>query len=249
MVTDLPADRAAERDQDLSHRAAVHAALADPTRLRIVDELALSDRSPSELGAALRIGSNLLAHHLAVLDRAGILERTVSAGDGRRRYLRLASNGLASIAEPVASLVARHVLFVCTANSARSQLAAAAWNARHEVPASSAGTRPAAAVRPEAVEAAARQGLDLRAASPRAVGDVTEDPDLVVTVCDVAHEELGPLPEDVRLLHWSIPDPAPEGSPRAFDEALRRIGARVDVLTAHVRPPRRSTGRPRRSRP
>lgn len=249
MDAESSADATGEHDRDLTRRAAVHAALADPTRLRIVDELALSDRSPSELGAALRIGSNLLAHHLAVLDRAGLLERTVSAGDGRRRYLRLASDALVSIAEPVASLIARHVLFVCTANSARSQLAAAAWNARHDVPASSAGTRPSAAVRPEAVEAAAREGLDLRAARPRAVGDVTEDPDLVVTVCDVAHEELGPLPEDVRLLHWSIPDPALEGSPRAFDEALRRIGARVDLLAAHVRPPRRSTGRSRRSRP
>jgi protein-tyrosine-phosphatase len=234
---------------DLERRTGVHAALADPTRLRIVDELATSDRSPSELAASLGIGSNLLAHHLAVLERAGILERSASAGDGRRRYLRLAPDALASIAEPVASLVARHVLFVCTANSARSQLAAAAWNARHEVAASSAGTHPSSSVRPEAVEAAARAGLDLRGARPRSVRDVTEDPDLVVTVCDVAHEELGPLAEGVRLLHWSIPDPARDGSPRAFDEALRRIDARVDALAAHVRPPTRSPHRSRRSRP
>lgn len=248
MSVELPAATTAGDPGGLIRRAAVHAALADPTRLRIVDELAMSDRSPSELGATLGMGSNLLAHHLATLGRVGIVERTASAGDARRRYLRLAPDALASIAEPVASIVARHVLFVCTANSARSQLAAAVWNARHEVSASSAGTRPAASVRPETIAAAARAGLDLHAARPRAVNDVAEEADLVVTVCDVAHEELGPLPTDVRLLHWSIPDPARDGSPRAFDEALRRIDARVENLATHVRPSHRPP-RSRRSRP
>jgi protein-tyrosine-phosphatase len=229
----------------LRRRAAVHAALADPHRLSIVDELAMSDRSPSELGASLEIGSNLLAHHLRVLERAGLVERLGSAGDRRRRYLRLVPDAVAAIVEPVATLVARHVLFVCTANSARSQLAAAAWNARHPVPATSAGTRPAPAVRPEAVAAAARAGLDLSGAVPRSVDRVSERPDLVVTVCDVAHEELAALPEDVRLLHWSVPDPADSTLPDPFDDALHRITARIDALAPHVRPPRP----PRRSRP
>lgn len=228
-----------------SRRAAVHAALSDPHRLAVVDELAISDRSPSELGASLGIGSNLLAHHLGVLEEAGVIERLSSAGDGRRRYLRLRPDALVAIAEPVATLVARHVLFVCTANSARSQLAAAAWNARHEVPASSAGTRPAAAVRPEAIEAAARAGLDLSAARTRSVDEVTEEPDLVITVCDVAHEELQTLREGATLLHWSIPDPASAGTPAAFDDALRRVTRRVQTLVPRVRP----TDRPRRSRP
>ncbi len=226
-------------------RAAIHAALADPHRLEIVDELAISDRSPSELGASLRIGSNLLAHHLGVLQEAGIVERTTSAGDGRRRYVRLVPDALAAIAEPVAILVARQVLFVCSANSARSQLAAAVWNARHVVGATSAGTRPAKEVRPEAVEAAARAGLDLRAARTRSIEAITERSDLVVTVCDVAREELGALPERARLLHWSIPDPALSDSPTAFDDALHRITSRVETLAPHVRPPHR----PRRSRP
>jgi protein-tyrosine-phosphatase/DNA-binding transcriptional ArsR family regulator len=221
----------------LTARVALHGALADVHRLRIVDELAMSDRSPSELGARLGIGSNLLAHHLGVLEDAGLLERHASAGDGRRRYLRLVPDALAAIGEPVLVLVARHVLFVCTANSARSQLAAAAWNARHEVPASSAGTRPAATVRPEAVAAAARAGLDLVGARPRAVADVGERPDLVVTVCDVAHEELRALPEGARLLHWSIPDPARDPSPSAFDDALMRVASRVESLAPLVRPP------------
>ncbi|MGZ8572014.1 MAG: arsenate-mycothiol transferase ArsC, partial [Actinomycetota bacterium] len=158
---------------------------------------------------------------------------------------------LSIIAEPVATLVARHVLFVCTANSARSQLAAALWNARHEVPASSAGTWPASEVRPEAVEAGARTGLDLQGASTRPIEDVAERPDLVVTVCDVAREELGTLPTSVRLLHWSVPDPALIGTPRAFDEALTQIASRVETLAPRVRSSRRpsSTHPPRRTRP
>ncbi len=232
-------------EMSVARRTAVHGALADPHRLEIVDELAISDRSPTDLGRSLAIGSNLLAHHLGVLEEAGLIERHASDGDARRRYVRLVPEALALIAKPVATLVARHVLFVCRANSARSQLAAAAWNARHDVPASSAGTRPADRVRPEAVQAAARAGLDLRSAHPRSIGELTRWPDLVVTVCDVAREELPRLAEDVRLLHWSVPDPARSASPSAFDRALNRITERIDVLAPHVRPTRRG----RRSRP
>jgi ArsR family transcriptional regulator, arsenate/arsenite/antimonite-responsive transcriptional repressor / arsenate reductase (thioredoxin) len=231
-------------EMSLVQRAAIHGVFADPHRLEIVDELAMSDRSPSELGISLGIGSNLLAHHLRVLEEAGIVERLASAGDARRRYVRLLPDAVSVIAEPVATLVARDVLFVCTANSARSQLAAAVWNARHEVPASSAGTRPAQRVRREAIEAAARADLNLRGSRTRSIDEVT-DPDLVVTVCDIAHEEVRSLPANAKLLHWSIPDPARSRSPSAFDRALGRLTARVEILAPHVRPPRR----PRRSRP
>jgi protein-tyrosine-phosphatase len=232
-------------EMSLAQRAAIHGVLADPYRLEIVDELSMSDRSPSELGISLGIGSNLLAHHLRVLEDAGIVERLASAGDARRRYVRLVPDAVSVIAEPVATLAARHVLFVCTANSARSQLAAAVWNARHEVRASSAGTRPAERVRGEAIEAAARAGLDLRGARTMSIDEVTDDPDLIVTVCDIAHEEVRSLPANAKLLHWSIADPALSRSPSAFDRALGRITARVEILAPHVRPPRR----PRRSRP
>jgi len=232
-------------EMSLARRAAIHGVLADPHRLEIVDELAISDRSPSELGISLGIGSNLLAHHLRVLEEEGIVERLASAGDARRRYVRLVPDAVSVIAQPVATLVARRVLFVCTANSARSQLAAAVWNARHEVPASSAGTRPAERVRREAIEAAARAGLNLRGSRTRSIDEVIDDPDLVVTVCDIAHEEVRSLPADAKLLHWSIPDPALSRSPSAFDRALGRLTARVEILAPHVRPPHR----PRRSRP
>jgi len=85
------------------------------------------------------------------------------------------------------------------------------------------------------VRAGARAGLDLTGARPRSIDELTESPDLVVTVCDVAHEEMPNLAEDVRLLHWSIPDPARSTTPRAFDQALERITRRIETLAPRVR--------------
>lgn len=160
-------------------RARIHGALGDPHRLAIVDALAASDLAPSEVREMLAIESNLLAHHLDVLSDAGVVERTLSHGDRRRRYLHLRREALAAIAQPL-TIAASGVLFVCTANSARSQLAAALWNARHSVPAASAGTEPAERVHPHARRAAARRGLDLAGARPRALDDISTGPDLVV---------------------------------------------------------------------
>lgn len=232
---------------DLDRRVAVHAALADGYRLAIVDELAVSDRSPSDLLKRLGIESNLLAHHLGVLERAGLVERVTSAGDRRRRYLRLVPDGLALTCESARRLTADGVLFVCTANSARSQLAVALWNACHEVVATSAGTQPAPCVHPEAVRAGARAGLDLSRSAPRSLDDIARPPDLVVTVCDRAHEQLARRPAESVVLHWSIPDPAEDGHPAAFDLAIRCLSTRIGALAPLVTPRRRP--RPRRSRP
>src|SRR5579859_7753259 len=74
----------AELSFELARRAAVHAALADPARLQITDTLLAGDASPSELAALLGLPSNLLAHHLHVLEQAGVITRR-SKGDRRRR--------------------------------------------------------------------------------------------------------------------------------------------------------------------
>jgi len=74
---------------DLAERAQFHTALGDPGRLAIVDALALSDLSPGDLAQLLGIASNLLAHHLRVLEQAGVVRRSKSEGDGRRSYVRL----------------------------------------------------------------------------------------------------------------------------------------------------------------
>src|SRR5712675_3133176 len=131
----------AERTSDLARRAAIHAALADPARLQIADTLLAGDASPSELAALLAMPSNLLAHHLHVLEQAGVITRRRSEGDRRRTYLQLIPATLDSLAAPPAR-AAQRVLFVCTANSARSHLAAALWRRASSVPAVSAGTHP-----------------------------------------------------------------------------------------------------------
>ena len=139
----------------------------------------------------LAMPSNLLAHHLRVLEQAGIITRRRSEGDRRRTYLQLipGAAGLAGPRRPRAT--ALRVLFVCTANSARSHLAAALWRQASSVPAVSAGTHPAAAIDPGAIAAAARHRLPLPRLRPRHISEVRHDGDLVITVCDLAHEELG----------------------------------------------------------
>lgn len=208
---------------DVERRAAVHAALGDPVRLALVDELVRSDRAPVELRRALGIESNLLAHHLTVLEQVGLVERSRSSGDGRRRYVRLRREQLRGLA-PGRALPAEPALFVCSANSARSQLAAALWTDLTGAPSDSAGTRPGRRVHPGAVAAAARAGLDLSGATPRALDPQERLPALVITVCDQAHEA---VEGDPAWLHWSVPDPVPAGTAAAFDDTVRVLRDRI----------------------
>ena len=206
----------------LARRAAVHAALGEPVRLEIVEDLALSDRSPKELAARFSLPTNLLAHHLDVLENVGMIERLVSSGDRRRRYVRLVRAPFAQLAM-AAALPAGPVLFVCSHNSARSQLAAALWTARTGATATSAGTHPADRVHPGAVAAASRAGLDLSGAEPRML-DAAGPLGLIVTVCDQAHEELDPEPG---WWHWSLPDPVQDGRAAAFDATITELDDRI----------------------
>lgn len=210
-------------DHALAARAACHAALGDPTRLAVVDELTLSDRTPSELARLVGLPSNLLAHHLDVLEAAGLIDRCTSSGDGRRRYVRLRHQRLDALRSGP-RLPAQPARFVCSANSARSQLAAALWRHLTDCPADSAGTHPAPQVHPRAVAAARRAGLELAGTPPRRLDQAGASPALVVTVCDRAHEELG---VGSSWLHWSIPDPVAAGSDSAFDEAVARLRERI----------------------
>lgn len=220
-----------ERLSDLERRAEVHAALADPARLRVTDMLADGDASPSELAAMLAMPSNLLAHHLRVLEDAGIVTRHRSQGDGRRTYLRLNPVALEPLSGPPGRH-ARRVLFVCTGNSARSHLAAALWRQASGVPAASAGTHPAEEIAPGAIAAARRHHLPLPLLRPVSISAVREDGDLVVTVCDLAHEELG----EAAALHWSVPDPVPAGDPGSFDMAVTELADRVRTLAPRLAP-------------
>lgn len=216
----------------LDARAALHHALGEPTRLRIVDALQLSDRTPTQLVALTGVPTNLLAFHLNVLEDAGLIERGPSQGDARRRYVRLRTERLVGLtdARPFPGTV-EHVLFVCTANSARSQLAAHLWQARTGRPALSAGTAPATQVHPLAVAAAQQHGLDLTDAVPRRYGELEVEPDLVVSVCDRANESA--LDIDAPTLHWSVPDPA-DGGPEEFAVVFELLAERIDRLARAV---------------
>ena len=206
-------------------RARAYAALGDPARLAIVDELAASDRRPAELLARTGLTSNLLTYHLDVLEDAGIVARCQSSGDGRRRYVCLRRSALPELPSP--GLGQQPALFVCSQNSARSQLAAAIWQHETGESGTSAGTHPAACVHPGAVAAASRAGLDLTSARPRHLTDVAERPELVVTVCDRAREELSTADD---WLHWSVPDPVEAGTRRAFDAVVGDLRDRITAL-------------------
>src|SRR6266516_3272422 len=219
----------AELTSGVAERAAEHAALADPARLQLTDTLGAGDSSPSELATMLAMGSNLLAHHLRVLEQAGLITRRRSGGDRRRTYLQLLPGTLESLTSPAARTAGR-VLFVCTANSARSHLAAALWRRTSSLPSASAGTHPAARIEPGAIAAARRHRLPMRRLRPRHIGDVQRDGDLVITVCDMAHEELGRR----AAVHWSVPDPVPAGDPASFDAALAELSRRVERLAPRL---------------
>ncbi|TCO54093.1 protein-tyrosine-phosphatase [Actinocrispum wychmicini] len=216
----------------MRERARLHAALGEPARLAIVDRLMLGDVSPSEIGRDLGVPSNLLAHHLKLLEQVGMIERSRSEGDHRRTYLCLRPQSLTGLV-PTNPRSALRVVFVCTHNSARSQLAAALWARQSPVPTASAGTQPAARVHPRAVAVARSRGLSLTRTCR--VDEVLHDGDLVVAVCDNAHEELGTKASD--RLHWSIPDPARVDTDDAFDQAFSDIADRIDRLVPAVHPP------------
>jgi protein-tyrosine-phosphatase len=141
--------------------------------------------------------------------------------------------------QPADHLIFR-VLFLCTGNSARSQIAEAVLNRRGQgrFVAESAGSRPAAQVNPYAIELLREDGIEWRGHQPRGLeGLEREGWDFVITVCDNAKEACPVFPGQPILAHWGMPDPAAvDGSEaikrRAFREALTLISRRIDLLLA-----------------
>lgn len=220
-------------------------ALADPVRLRIVDQLGVGDASPGELRTRLGLSSNLVAHHLKVLEQAGIVSRHRSHADKRRTYLRLRGEQLAGLLPVTASQgeveTVERMVFVCTANSARSQLAAALWQEASPIPVASGGTHPGSTIAPGAVAAARRHGLQLVQDRPQSLAGLLRAGDYLVTVCDAAHEEFGTngaeAVGELRLAgtsHWSVPDPVVVGTDAAFDAACEDLAGRVAELAPRL---------------
>jgi ArsR family transcriptional regulator, arsenate/arsenite/antimonite-responsive transcriptional repressor / arsenate reductase (thioredoxin) len=229
MNLDQVSQAAADRDR----RARVLNALGDPLRLGVVDLLQGQDVSPDALASALQVPGNLLAHHLKVLEGAGVITRSHSQNDRRRTYVHLVDASLDGLLQPPASIEAPRVVFVCTHNSARSVLAQALWRSVSDVPSASAGTQPAARINPRARSAARRAGLTLQDAPPRRIDDVVLPDDVVVSVCDAVNEELGTLPN--RRIHWSVPDPSRLDTDVAFATAVADLNDRVSHLAPRIR--------------
>lgn len=133
------------------------------------------------------------------------------------------------------------VLFLCTHNSARSQMAEALLARRggERFRVASAGTEPSAEVHPLARKALRRAGTDWMGGRPKSVDAVAEEGrwDVVITVCDKAREACPRLPGHAVTAHWGIPDPAEargdeQAREAAFWNALRTLARRIDLLCA-----------------
>lgn len=255
----------------LLRRARRHAALGEPVRLAMVGRLLVTDASPGELGAAYGLATNVLAHHVKVLQAAGLIRRVRSEGDARRAYLQLrrddpevmgllgpAPTGGRHWLEPDLGSRPQRVVFVCTQNSARSQLAAAAWRQVSRLPTAAAGTHPAPRVHPRALSVGTRHGLHLAGARTARLDDVAAAGDLVVCVCDNAHEELSsPAGQTTRApaagrVHWAVPDPVRLDTDQAFEAAYTEIADRVEHLARTLHPttgPDTGLGEPADSEP
>lgn len=230
--------------------------LAHEVRWQLLSALVESDRRVQELVERLQRPQNLISYHLRLLrDQALVSERRSSA-DSRDVYYSLnlprlqtlfLESGQAlhpalgqsvtapQVAEGAGDPV--RVLFLCTHNSARSQLAEAILraNGRGRVAVFSAGTEPAQ-VHPLAVQAAAAMNLDLSQHRSKHVAEFAGQTfDYVITVCDRAREVCPLFPGQPQQIHWSFPDPAAvSGSEaaqlQAFLQTARELATRISYL-------------------
>jgi protein-tyrosine-phosphatase len=182
-----------------------------------------------EVVAATGEAPNLITYHLAQLRAAGLVWTRRSAADGRDSYYALDLDAVGAAMRDVARAIhqalplggmesvagrpttaPRRVLFICSGNSSRSQLAEG-W-CRHlggpGVAAASAGTAPTS-LHPLAVAAMAEQGIDISSQKTKHVDVYSDDTfDRVVTLCDRAREACPDPPNAKVTAHWSIPNPA-----------------------------------------
>jgi arsenate reductase len=167
--------------------------------------------------------------------RSRVTDHSSRRQDRHRRLLR----ELRTVAAPSGRKPLR-VLFVCTGNSARSQMAEAVLNrkGRGLFEAHSAGSNPAERVHPLAIAALREAGLDWSGHPPRGLEGLDQESwDFIITVCDNARESCPIFPGQPVLAHWGMADPAAaEGNERsrraAFASALALISRRIDLLLA-----------------
>jgi protein-tyrosine-phosphatase/DNA-binding transcriptional ArsR family regulator len=225
-------------------------AAGHPIRWRLMTELAGGDFAVRELTGLLGQPQNLVSYHLGKLRQAGLVAGRRSSADGRDTYYSLdlgRCSDLLTVAggslhpalrlspPPPATRVSARVLFLCTGNSARSQMAEAL--ARQltggGVEAFSAGSRPKP-IHPNAVAVMAARGIDLGSARPKHLDEFAgEHFDRVITLCDRVKEVCPSFPGHPRPVHWSLAEPAGLADFEAVaDELTERIGFLVHTFGA-----------------
>ena len=220
-----------------------------PLRWRLLSELARSDRRVGELCDLAGRRQSLVSYHLRRLREGGLVSMRRSAADGRDTYYVLdlprcgellatagatLHPGLAPA--PRARRTAR-VLFLCTGNSARSQMAEALCErlSGGAVAASSAGSHPKP-LHPNAVRVMRERGIELAGRRSKHVSELAGRRfDAVISLCDRVREVCPELPGGPQLIHWSIPDPArePGGDEEtlsAFERTAAELSTRIEFL-------------------
>src|SRR5689334_13615519 len=229
-----------------------------PVRWRLLRELARSDRQVRELTGLTGHPQPLVSYHLGRLRAARLVTARRSSADGRDAYytvdlarcgeLLAAAGGALHPAlgpgerPPAVALTApARVLFLCTGNGARSQMAEALAQRRSGglVQAFSAGSHPGA-LHPNTVRVMAAHGIDVRGRTAKHLSVFSADRfDYVITFCDRVREVCPEFPGHPRHVHWSIPDPAAAGdtdeaSYPAFQATAAELEARIGFLLAAI---------------
>lgn len=195
--------------------------LADDTRWQLIGELRNSDPQVGELVERLKLPQNLISYHLGLLRQSGLVQVRRSDADARVLYYGLDLVAIQTAYQQIGtSLHIAHgvtptplpgtlVVFLCTENSARSQIAEG-WLRQMSggrVPVRSAGTEPRS-LHPLAVQVMAKVGVDIGYQQAKGLDVLSEEhPGVVVTVCDRAREACEPCLDAPIQFHWSIPDP------------------------------------------
>jgi len=224
---------------------------AHPLRWRLLRELVRSDRAVSELTDLVEEPQSLVSYHLGRLRGGGLVTRRRSSADRRASYyaidlagcreqLQAAGGALhpglwlvPAPGAPVRRARGRkpRVLFLCTGNSARSQIAEALLQRMSDgaVDASSGGSRPKP-LHPNAVRVMTKRGIDISANRTKHLDEFLDQRlAVVVTLCDRVREVCPEFPAHPRLVHWSVPDPALEGpTNRASYLAFERTAAELE---------------------
>ncbi len=224
--------------------------IAHDLRWAILKRLAAGDYLVHELVDQVGQPMNLVSYHLKKLRDAGIVAARRSEADARDQYysldldaLRAQLNAVGAALHPALTdppTVMRfpsgvRVLFVCTHNSARSQVAEALlrYLSGGQIDAHSAGSHPTR-LHPDAIATMRAYGLDISTQTSKHVSQYNgQHFDYVITVCDNAREVCPTFPGGQQL-HWGLPDPSkvidPVGRAEQFRVTAERLKARIGHL-------------------